>query len=206
MNKLQYELLLKDVNEFNEYRQDNPHVKIDLKNVNFSCANLSYADLRNADLSYTNLSCVNLKNADLSFVNLYKANLYLSNLTNVDLSSVNLSNTNLSYADLTKADLYKANLKNATLKNTDFTNTNVENAIIPCMEFDPRGYILHIKYDKELRLITGCRNFTYTEAINHWSSNDYPDKMIGRLYVKNINKIMQDYNGQVLICEGKQNE
>ena len=211
MNQLQYELLLKDVSEFNQYRQDNPNVNIDLSNADLSYVNLSYANLYNTNLYY-----VDLYNANLSKANLSKADLRNAYLCYADLRKANLSNTSLYDANMYKAYLYKANLccanlsnanlRNANLFNADLSNTNFENAIIPCMKFDYRGYVLHIKYDKELRFIAGCRDFTFEEAINHWSSNDYPDKTIGRLYVSNINKIMQDYNNGVLIYKGKQNE
>jgi len=67
----------------------------DLRNVDLSCANLSYADLRGADLRGAKLSCANLSYADLRGADLRNAD-----LRNADLRDVDLRGADLSYADL----------------------------------------------------------------------------------------------------------
>jgi len=64
------ELLKSDVKSFNEFRRENPYLKIDL-----SWANLSGADLSRANLSGANLSGANLSGACLSGADLSRANL-----------------------------------------------------------------------------------------------------------------------------------
>ena len=63
-------LLKKGVAAWNEWRAKNPDIRPDLREANFS-----KADLNRADLSLANLSRADLSRADLSFANLSWAHL-----------------------------------------------------------------------------------------------------------------------------------
>ena len=132
-------LLDRGVTNWNNWREQNPDLEIDLIGVDLSEANLTKIDLSGVDLSEANLSGANLSeanlsgadlsNTNLSFANLTLANLsfaYLSsvdfscaNLTEADLSGAYLNQANFSFADLNKADLSFANLTEADLTETD---------------------------------------------------------------------------------------
>lgn len=89
--------------EWNNWREENPHIKPDLREVflyeanlsgaNFSMTNLSNANLRNADLSMTNLSKANLRRTNLRGANLSKAHLGNVCLLNAQIEGANFNNT-----------------------------------------------------------------------------------------------------------------
>jgi uncharacterized protein YjbI with pentapeptide repeats len=90
---------------WNEWRKNNPDLKIDLSDADLSGANLSDADLSdsnltNAKLLYANLTCANLSNGNLSNANLTGANLNGANLIKADLSNANLTGTILENVSL----------------------------------------------------------------------------------------------------------
>ncbi len=134
----QLERLLHSVEEWNQWREENPKVEIDIRYADLSGANLRKANLRDADLSETNLRDADLSGTDLSFSYLIEADLAFSDLSDADLIEANLSGTNLIDADLSGADLGGANLSNtnlsdanlveADLSGTDLSNANLSNA------------------------------------------------------------------------------
>ncbi len=134
----QLELVTKDVAKWNEWREENPAVDVDLleadlKGVNLSKANLSYADLRNANLSGANLSeadlhRANLNHADLPNAVLNDADLYEVDLWAANLRGADLRRANLCGARLNGADLRTAKLSGADLRSASFINTNLKNA------------------------------------------------------------------------------
>jgi uncharacterized protein YjbI with pentapeptide repeats len=65
-----------DLNDWNEWRKDNPQIKPDLRS-----APLEGADLINANLSGANLRGAHLNGAELHSVNFNEANLALADLT-----------------------------------------------------------------------------------------------------------------------------
>ena len=65
-----------DLNDWNEWRKNNPQIKPDLRS-----APLQGADLINADLSGANLSGAQLNKAELYMVNFNEANLAFADLT-----------------------------------------------------------------------------------------------------------------------------
>jgi uncharacterized protein YjbI with pentapeptide repeats len=108
-DKDQYELLMRDVDAWNQWRGDNPKVKPDLayavmRGANLSLVNLSWAQLREADLVLANLRGADLRHADLSGANLVGAR-----LMGVDLAHANICGADLSTAeDLTEEQLSEA--------------------------------------------------------------------------------------------------
>ncbi len=85
---------------WNEWREDNPEARPNLRK-----ANLDGENLRNFNFSDTNLRRADLSGADLSRANLRRA----------DLRRTNLSGATLSESDLTSAILIETNLERAVL-------------------------------------------------------------------------------------------
>ncbi|MDZ8106702.1 MAG: pentapeptide repeat-containing protein [Nostoc sp. DedQUE12a] len=145
------EILRQGVEIWNEWRQENFEVKLDISGANLSRANLSRANLSGANLNGTNLSRANLSGANLSGANLSGANLSGANLkqtriseetvieekwklvweivnqgaVNQDLSWANLSWANLSGVNLSGANLSGANLSWADLISVGLIKANL---------------------------------------------------------------------------------
>ena len=52
---------------------------------------------------------------------------------------------------------------------------------------DPRGYRpVAVWHWDHWMIAAGCRWFTRKDALAHWGAKDYPDKVLGRLYVRAI--------------------
>ena len=106
-----------------------------LKQTNFTRADMAGIWFHNADLSDANLSNADLSDADLSDAKLLNANLSDADLSDADLSNANLSNakllgaklwdTDLSDADLSNANLWDANLWDANLSDANLSGTNL---------------------------------------------------------------------------------
>lgn len=93
-------ILKRGVEVWNEWRQDNPDVR----------PNLRKANLHGQDLRKSNFSDSNLRRADLR-----KTNLSQANLRRADLRRANLSGATLLDTDLTSAILIETNLETAVL-------------------------------------------------------------------------------------------
>ena len=145
--------LMEGVEAWNQWREENAEIKVDLRNVNLKevdlrGANLSGADLHGADLSRARLSAAKLIQADLPEAILYRARLDEANLNGANLSKANLSRAYLHGADLSDADLswasliwadlskahviranlMRANLSHAYLTRADLSGTNLREA------------------------------------------------------------------------------
>ncbi|NEQ46592.1 MAG: hypothetical protein F6K00_24830 [Leptolyngbya sp. SIOISBB] len=154
-NEEQVALLKQGSKVWNQWREDNPDVAIDLPHANLRDADLSLANLCKADLSNANLCKSNLRKtnfsganlsganlsaadlrkaklnkANLSFANLYKTDLSSASLDFVNLSSASLSFTTIDHANLRNADLSNADLNNARLTKTDLRNANLRSSIL----------------------------------------------------------------------------
>jgi uncharacterized protein YjbI with pentapeptide repeats len=124
-NRYQLAKLQEGVGAWNEWIEQHPNIRINLKKSKLHDANLSNADLRDADFSNADLRGVDFRNADLRGVSFFDANLNNADLRELDLSgsmlgsaqmySANLSKTNLSHADLAHSILRSANLSGANL-------------------------------------------------------------------------------------------
>ncbi|AFY37592.1 pentapeptide repeat protein [[Leptolyngbya] sp. PCC 7376] len=124
--------------DWNQWREDNPKLKIDLRRAQFSGAhlsgvNLSGVNLSGADLSGADLSGADLSGAKLSKVHLRQAYLYGTNLRRTHLSEAflfkaDLSKTNLYGAYLYGAYLYGANLYGANLSKADLSEADLSEA------------------------------------------------------------------------------
>jgi len=83
------------IRQWNNWRDDNPNVRINLYNADLSNRNLSNVNLCDADLRYAFLSRTNLNGAIL-----FKADLYGAILRDADLCDTDLLCTNLRLANL----------------------------------------------------------------------------------------------------------
>ncbi len=115
-NLEQLDLLKKNSEEWNSWRENNPDEKIDL----------SEADLRGIKLIKANLKGANLKNAKLQF----------SNLSGALMDGADLEKARLQEANLNGAQLNNANLKNCNLMESSIDNANLENADIQGSQFN----------------------------------------------------------------------
>ena len=145
--------LLEGVDEWNQWRDENPDVGIrlssaplreahlenaklwtaHLENATLYCAHLKNARLKLAHLENANLVSAHLENANLWRAHLEKANLAGAHLENADLSGAHLENANLWNAHLERAvlrgaHLENANLRDAHLENADLSGAHLENA------------------------------------------------------------------------------
>ena len=114
----QVDLLLRDVEAWNRWREEHRGGKVDL-----SAANLNGANLTDTNLSGVNLSKANLIRANLSNANLTSAQLISTWLIGANLSNANLINANIIAAILTCADLSNTNLVMVRALRTDFSQT-----------------------------------------------------------------------------------
>jgi hypothetical protein len=139
-NQEHLKIIRQGVKFWNEWREENPAVRPDLREANLDEANLNEVNLRKSDLRGISLSGASLIKADLCEVNLFGANLsnyiiYIdgmidwvsttdltaANLSNSDLHNSILSGANLSFANLNKANLSRADLGDANLSGADLS-------------------------------------------------------------------------------------
>jgi hypothetical protein len=139
-NEEQLSILKQGVQVWNQWREENSSIKVDLNGavlseanlsrVNFSGARLDYANFTGADLSTANLSFADLSQVNFSKANLKSANLSGAYLWGADLSEADLSNSVLDLASLMRANLTRANLIKADLSGTTLIHTKVNGAKI----------------------------------------------------------------------------
>ena len=104
------DILKQGVEVWNEWREENPEIIIDLKG---------------AKLSRTDLSGINFSKAQLRVAYLRASDLTNSNLTEADLKGAYLNRANLNRADFTKATLRGANLSECNLIQTNFNSARL---------------------------------------------------------------------------------
>ena len=134
----QLALLKRSVEEWNQWRRDNPAIEPSLSDADLSDArlphvNLVEADLRNASLicaglTHANLACASLSNAYLINANLGHASLSDVDFKGADLTCASLRGADLKGADLRDADFSSANLSRVDLIDADFSGVNLSNA------------------------------------------------------------------------------
>jgi len=127
-NKIHIEILKSDVGYWNEWRENNPEIMVDLSESNLSESNLSEANLSRANLSESNLSEANLSKANLRRANLGETNLREAYLREADLREAYLRKADLRGADLREVDLKDAYLGEADLRGADLRGANLRGA------------------------------------------------------------------------------
>jgi hypothetical protein len=99
-------VLRADVDEWNRWRAENPHLRPDLSAANLSRANLVFADLSNANLRGADLTLADLKGADLRWADLRACNLVGARLIGTDFAGADVRGADLRTAeDLTAQQL-----------------------------------------------------------------------------------------------------
>jgi len=129
-NKEQLAILKSGVENWNQWRQDNRDVRIDLSSADLSHVDLSYANLRDANLNHANLNRAILSHADLSRVYLSHARLHSVHFSNANLTVVDLSYSDLSYADFSHTNLSYADFSHAILSHTNFREAYLSSTIL----------------------------------------------------------------------------
>ncbi len=118
-------------------------------------ANLRGVDLRDADLRGVDLQGANMSGSDMSG----------SDMRSVDMHGIDLRGSDMRGVDLRDADMRGVDLRDAT-------------GYVALPVGDPRGYYAHAtKTDHGWRIRSACRDFTLTDALEHWSTptDDRPD-------------------------------
>jgi Pentapeptide repeats (8 copies) len=106
------------------------------------------ADLRRADLRRADLRRANLGGANLYGANLYGANLYGANLRGADLRGADLRGADLGGANLGKQWIVQGGVRS-----------------------DGYQFMLTNFTGESVRVKAGCRNFTWEQAIEYWTSS-----------------------------------
>ncbi|MGR3277084.1 pentapeptide repeat-containing protein [Acaryochloris marina NIES-2412] len=117
-NEEQVDLLKQGVEVWNKWREENPTIEIDLKNI----------DLISADLNGADLNDVNLNNAKLYNTKLHRAKLIGTKLSGAALVLADLSNAEVIGADLSGANLFRADLKDTNFNGADLSGANFREA------------------------------------------------------------------------------
>lgn len=129
-NQQQLNLLKEKNDNWNNWREQHPDIKINLSNTNLTAidlifTDLSKANLRGADLSGAEIHLSSLVGADLREAKLIGAKLIGTNLSDADLRGANLSGTSLMFADLSNARLRGVEFKEAIIGQTVFNNVDL---------------------------------------------------------------------------------
>jgi archaellum component FlaC len=124
-NAAQLEILKQGVAVWNQWRQDHPDEKIDLRGAGLREADLIVVDLHGADLREADLWGAKLTGAKLSEADLRGANLSGAYLRGTDLSGANLEGGDLSGVRLREANLCKACLCGVDLRRAILVQTNL---------------------------------------------------------------------------------
>lgn len=119
-SETQYDMLKRcsdniDITEWNEWRERNPRIQIQLEGANLSDSKLVNAKLNGANLWRANFNRADLTGADLNQAQLSGANLSKANLVNTKGEQANFCRSDLRGADLSKANLSRANFRRALL-------------------------------------------------------------------------------------------
>jgi uncharacterized protein YjbI with pentapeptide repeats len=193
-NQEYLDLLKRDTDAWNKWREQHPEIRPDLSGTHLSVANLnrailsganlSGANLREADLSYATLIDTDLSGADLYEAVLYEAVLYEANLSYANLSYANLSYADLSYADLSGANLSTADLSEAYLSTANLSYANLSYANLSTADLsgaDLSGATI-VRTNFTKAILTNCRIY----GISAW------DVELTRATQNNL--IITDYN------------
>lgn len=132
MDNLHMRTLKQGVEHWNQWREQNPKIRVDfigadLTNVDLRGVNLKDGQLFGSQLKGATLRAANLRRVDLVGADLSGADLQGADLRRADLRESNLSNANLSYTQLGAANLNGATLNDTDLKGCRMGNTCLGN-------------------------------------------------------------------------------
>lgn len=131
-NKEQLAILNQGVDVWNTWRQEHPHIDIDLSKCDLSNINLieAFPGFRFPSFYRANLGGAHLSKANLTETNFHKADLVGADLSGAILIGANLSESYLKGADLRKADLTRARLSEADLRGANLSFANLTEAYL----------------------------------------------------------------------------
>ena len=161
-------ILKQGVSAWNQWRKENPDIRIDLDEAalfqeKLPRVNFSNASLRNADLGQVNLQKADLRGADIRWANVSEAHLEGADLRNANLAGSNLSETHFEGADLTGCNVYAVSAWNLSVNE----NTQQSSLVITKSE-ELRLTTDNIKVAQFLYLI--LNNAEIREVINTLTS------------------------------------
>ncbi|HBB88242.1 MAG TPA: hypothetical protein DC047_11560, partial [Blastocatellia bacterium] len=158
-------ILEQGVEVWNRWREDNPEIKSDLREVdlehqNLSGINFEDANLNGANLMLTTFEEANFKNAQLKNVILGLTTLNYANLAGADLWRSSLSESIIEYASFEGADLNSVDFQDSDLNNADFrfanlAFTNFDRASLYNANFEGAKAIATIFGDNDLSEVRG---------------------------------------------------
>jgi len=137
-----------------------------------------------ADLSWADLRGANLRDADLS----------LANLRGADLRDAGLSWANLRDADLSLADLRGANLRGADLRWTDLRGA-IGLLLLPVQDMRGHLFVHAVHCGNGWRIRAGCRDFSISEAREHWGASYEGDREQGDMYLHAVDWLERKISG-----------
>jgi len=123
-------LLKQGVAAWNAWRAENPDIRPDLSEADFTGADLIGANLIGADLVGAKLSGADLTGAKLSEADLSEGRVVRADLSGANLSRANLGEARLSGANLNGTDLTEAKLVDANLSMAHLTHANLVRAVL----------------------------------------------------------------------------
>ena len=137
-NQQQIDLTKQSITTWNEWRRENPDIKVDLSEIDLAGVNLSGANFAQVNFSGADLTSADLNETDLTGATLFMANLVNTNLNNSNLGGADLTLANLTAASLigaeligaifTGANLVATKFNRANLSGTNFSNANLSKA------------------------------------------------------------------------------
>lgn len=168
--------LREGVENWNQWRKENPDIKPDLRGTylrrvhlvgaNLIDANLDGANLRDADLADSNFCRAILIDASFDSADLKHANFDGAVLIAGDFTGAILIDTNFRDADLTSAKFYDAILIGANFRDADLSGVNLNNANIK------KADLSNVKLKRVQALSTNFESTNLTGAcIEDWNIN-----------------------------------
>jgi uncharacterized protein YjbI with pentapeptide repeats len=127
-NPVHEALLRQSVEDWNEWRAENPGVRPDLSELAMSAANLRGANLSNVQLCRAKLIRTRLEGSDLRFADLRDTQMHEADLTDADLSRANLDGAQLAGAKLRRARLVGASMRRAQITVSDLRESDLSEA------------------------------------------------------------------------------
>ncbi len=132
-NREHLEILKQGVETWNQWREENPKIRPDLRGASLSGFDLSGFDLREANLNASNLGRVMMTRFDIFDIirhelighDIIRTSVIESDIIRTDLTKADLTGADLRNADLRKAYLRKANLSGANLSGTDLSRVQM---------------------------------------------------------------------------------
>jgi uncharacterized protein YjbI with pentapeptide repeats len=113
---------------WNEWREKNHRVSVDLRAANLRVADLHGANLHELDLSEANLFSANLVNANFFMTNLRRAELPTADASDATFGMAKLDGGDLRRAKLFRANFHYASLIEANLNGADLSHANLTEA------------------------------------------------------------------------------